>query len=260
MWLYGVRVRDLTYPPIVVAVKAAFRLLDVSLDVRGAGHVPRRGPAVLALNHISYVDFIFGGFAAQHSKRLVRFMAKRELFTHKAIGPLMRSLHHVEVDRGAGLRSYAEAIRYLRTGEVVGVFPEATISRAMELKVFKSGATRLAAEAGVPLVPAVLWGTQRIMTKDHPRNFSRGHHVDITVGEPLHPTGVEPAGETEQLRSVMRGLLDETIRRYPESPAGAWWAPAAYGGTAPPLEEAARLDAEEQRERALRRAAKRRAR
>ncbi|CAN5785864.1 lysophospholipid acyltransferase family protein [soil metagenome] len=251
-------VRDLTYPAVVLAAKTSFKLLDLTVDVHGAENVPRTGGAVLALNHVSYVDFILGGFAAQPSDRLVRFMAKRELFTHRLAGPLMRSLHHIEVDRGDGLKSFAEANRYLRAGEVVGIFPEATISRAMELKEFKSGAPRLAADVGVPLVPAVLWGTQRMMTKDHPRDFSRGQHVAITVGEPLHPSGDRPVDETAELKASMAVLLDETIRRYPDPPDGHWWAPASYGGTAPTLEQAAVLDAAEKRDRAKRFVAKER--
>ena len=62
----------------------------------------------------------------------------------------MRSLHHIEVDRGDGSRPSSNAVNYLRAGEAVGIFPEATISRAMELKEFKTGAVRIAAEAGVP--------------------------------------------------------------------------------------------------------------
>ncbi len=243
-------VRDLTYPSVIRAAKVSFRVLGMTIDVRGAEHVPRAGGAVLALNHISYVDFVLGGFAALSSKRLVRFMAKQELFTHRAAGPLMRSLHHIEVDRGDGLKSYAEAVRYLHEGEVVGIFPEATISRAMELKEFRSGATRLAAEVGVPLVPAVLWGTQRMLTKDHPRDFSRGHHIAISVGEPLRPTGARAVDETAQLKAAMTALLDATIQGYPDPPDGQWWAPAPYGGTAPTLEEAGRLDVAEKRERA----------
>ena len=75
-------------------------------------------------------------------------MAKRELFDHRWTGPLMRSLHHVSVDRADGLASYDEGIRLLREGEVVGIFPEATISRSFELKEFKTGATRMAAGRG----------------------------------------------------------------------------------------------------------------
>lgn len=251
--------RDITYPPIIVAAKTAFRLLGQSINMTGTEHVPRSGGVLLAVNHIGYVDFIYGGLAANPSKRLVRFMAKREIFDNKFGGPLMRSLHHIEVDRGAGVASMAQALTYLKAGEAVGIFPEATISRSFELKEFKSGAVRIAAEAGVPLVPVILWGTHRMMTKDHERDFSRGKTIAIRVGEPLHPTGADPVAETAELHRVMSGLLDETIRTYPadEQPPGSWWLPASYGGSAPTLAEAAILDGEEKRERAARRAAKR---
>jgi 1-acyl-sn-glycerol-3-phosphate acyltransferase len=252
-------VRDITYPPIIVTAKLAFRVLGLRFTMSGTEHVPREGGALMAFNHISYVDFILGGYAAQPSKRLVRFMAKRELFDHRWTGPLMRSLHHISVDRADGIASYEEGLRHLRAGEVVGIFPEATISRSFELKEFKSGAARLAADAGVPLVPTVLWGTQRLKTKGHPQDFSRGKTIAISVGEPLHPTGEKPLAETAELKESMAALLDKTIREYPaeEQPPGSWWLPASYGGSAPSLEEAERLDAEEKRERARARAAKR---
>ena len=251
--------RDLTYPPIIATAKVAFKALGLRFQMTGTEHVPTSGPALLAVNHISYVDFVLGGFAAHPSGRLVRFMAKREIFDHKVAGPLMRSLHHISVDRDEGLASYEEALRHLAMGEVVGIFPEATISRSFEIKEIKSGAARIAAAAGVPLIPVILWGTQRMMTKDHPRDFSRGKTIAISVGEPLHPDGTNPAAEVAELRAVMTRMLDETIRAYPadEQPPGSWWLPASYGGSAPTPEEAVRLDAEEKRQRAQRRAARR---
>jgi 1-acyl-sn-glycerol-3-phosphate acyltransferase len=248
--------RDLTYPPIIVSAKVLFRALGLRFQMSGTEHVPRHGGALLAFNHVSYVDFVLGGYAAQPSKRLVRFMAKRETFDHPVSGPLMRSLHHISVDRADGADSMRAAVEYLRAGEVVGIFPEATISRSFEIKEIKSGAVRIAAEAGVPLLPAILWGTQRLMTKDHPRDLSRGKTIAIRVGEPLHPTAADPAAETEELRARMRALLDETIRGYPadEQPAGSWWLPASYGGSAPTPAEAARLDAAERERRRSRKA------
>ena len=251
--------RDLTYPPIIAAARLGFRALNLRFSMTGTHHIPRAGGVLLAFNHISYVDFVLGGFAAQPSKRLVRFMAKRELFDHRFTGPLMRSLHHINVDPSEVLDAYHVAVQYLRDGEAVGIFPEATISRSFEIKEIKTGATRMAAEAGVPLVPVVLWGTQRIATKDHPRDFSRGKTIAINVGEPLYPTGTDAATEAAQLRSVMRTMLDEAIRSYPpeEQPPGSWWLPASHGGGAPTLEEARRLDRDEQRLRAERRRAAR---
>jgi 1-acyl-sn-glycerol-3-phosphate acyltransferase len=247
-------VRDLTYPPIIAIAKTAFRLLGQRIHMTGTEQVPRTGGVLLAVNHVGYVDFIYGGLAGNPSGRKVRFMAKRELFDHRWTGPLMRSMHHIEVDRGAGTASYDTAVEYLEAGEAVGIFPEATISRAMELKEFKTGAVRIAAAAGVPLVPVVLWGTQRMLTKDHPRDFSRGKTILIRVGDPLHPLGLDPVAETAELRTAMSRMLGEAIAAYPsaEQPPGAWWVPAAHGGGAPTPAEAARLDAEERNRRAAR--------
>jgi len=252
-------VRDLTYPPIIAAAKTGFRLLGQRIRLTGAENVPRSGGVLLVYNHVSYLDFIYGGLAANPSGRLVRFMAKREIFAHPVGGPVMRSMHHIEVDRGSGVASYRRAVEYLRAGEAVGIFPEATISRAMELKEFKSGAVRIAADAGVPIVPVILWGTQRMMTKDHPRDFARGKTIAIRVGEPIDPTGADAVAETEHLQRVMSEMLDAAIRDYPadEQPPGSWWLPARHGGSAPTLEEAAQLDVDERRRRAAARRKKR---
>lgn len=254
MW----KVRDIVYPPVILTAKAAFKALDLKISVTGAEHVPTEGGAVLALNHVSYVDFILGGYAAHPSKRLVRFMAKRELFDHKVSGPIMRSLHHINVDREDGMGSYETALDYLAQGEVVGLFPEATISRSFELKDFKSGTVRMAWEAQVPLIPVILWGTQRMYTKDHPRDFSRGKAITINVGPPIALTGA-PVPDTELLRKEMTRLLDEAVRGYPQREPGAWWEPASYGGSAPTREDANKVERAEARARAEKRRAERQA-
>jgi 1-acyl-sn-glycerol-3-phosphate acyltransferase len=251
--------KDIPYNLIIGAAHTWFRVADFRFVVTGQEHVPRRGGAVLAINHISYVDFIMAGYGARWSKRLIRFMAKRETFEHPVSGPLMRSMRHISVDRGDGQGSYDEAVRYLREGEIVGVFPEATISRSFLIKELKTGAVRMAADGGVPLVPVILWGTQRLITKDHPRDFSRHKTISVSMGEPLDPTGGTALEKTKELRESMSRMLDVAIRSYPEEeqPPGAWWLPADYGGSAPTLEEAKRLDAEELRRRAEKRAAAR---
>ena len=250
--------RDISYPPIIRTAKVLFKVLGLRFQMGGTEHVPTTGGALLAFNHVSYIDFVLGGFAAHPSRRLVRFMAKREVFDHSIGGPVMRSMHHISVDRGDGAASMDEALRYLEAGEVVGIFPEATISRSFEVKELKSGATRIAAQAGVPLIPVALWGTQRLMTKDHPRDFSRGKTIGIRVGEPMYPTGEDPVAETEELHRRLSALVEEAIDVYPasEQPAGSWWLPASRGGSAPTPERALELDAEEKAARAERKARK----
>ena len=93
----GRRRRDIVYPPIIVSAKTAFRALGQTFTMTGTERVPRTGGVLLAVNHISYLDFIYGGYAAHPNKRLVRFMAKKEIFDHSVGGPLMRSLSHTSV-------------------------------------------------------------------------------------------------------------------------------------------------------------------
>ncbi|RKN42073.1 lysophospholipid acyltransferase family protein [Micromonospora endolithica] len=238
---------ELVYPPVIAAAKTMFRVLDLKITVEGAHHVPRSGGAVMASNHVSYLDFIFCGLAAQPSRRLVRFMAKQSVFTHKVSGPLMRGMHHIPVDRRAGAGSYATAVSALRRGEVIGVFPEATISRSFQVKELKSGATRMAREAGVPVLPVALWGGQRLWTKARPRTLTHRHvPITIIVGEPMDPTAYADANDmTTDLKVRLTALVERAQKEYPESPAGpddAWWLPRSLGGTAPTLEEAAELE------------------
>jgi 1-acyl-sn-glycerol-3-phosphate acyltransferase len=238
---------ELVYPPVILAAKTMFRALDLRLRVEGSHHVPRTGGAVLASNHVSYLDFIFCGYGAHESGRLVRFMAKDSVFRHKVSGPLMRGMKHIPVNRAAGAGSYASAVSALRRGEVVGVFPEATISRSFTVKDLKNGAARMAQEAAVPLLPVALWGTQRLWTKGRPRTLTRRHTpITILVGEPIDPAA-HPDGNalTAELRTRLSALVDRAQREYPDQPAGpddAWWQPAHLGGAAPTPEEAAELD------------------
>ncbi|MEU3602340.1 lysophospholipid acyltransferase family protein [Streptomyces sp. NPDC006798] len=229
---------ELVYRPIVGAARTMFKALDLKIDTQGAHHIPQTGGAVLVSNHIGYLDFIFSGLAALPQKRLVRFMAKESVFRHRVGGPLMRGMKHIPVDRQKGEAAYQHALDALRSGEIIGVFPEATISQSFTLKSFKSGAARLAQEAGVPLIPMALWGTQRLWTKGRPRNLRRSHiPITIRVGEPMEAPADQYAGAiTRRLRERVQELLEAAQRAYPVRPKDAsdtWWVPAHLGGTAP---------------------------
>jgi 1-acyl-sn-glycerol-3-phosphate acyltransferase len=253
-------VAEFVYPPVIRTALAAFKALDVRFEIRGAEHVPATGGAVLVSNHISYLDFIFAGMGAYKvAKRKTRFMAKDDVFKHRISGPLMRGMKHIAVDRTDGQPAYDAAVSALRAGEVVGVFPEATISRSFMLKKFKTGAARMAADAGAPLLPVVLWGTQQLWTKGRPKTLTKRHvPVTIMIGEPIHlaPTD-KPVMVTRRLRAAMSEMLDRAQREYPARPTGpedSWWLPAHLGGTAPTLEEAEALDEAEAAAKAARRA------
>ena len=226
---------DLVYPPVIVAIKAFWKYLGLKFDFQGEEHIPRDGGSILAINHIGYLDFALTGTAALPAGRYVRFMAKKEIFNNKLAGPLMRGMHHISVDRSSGSASFVAALRALKAGEVIGIFPEGTISVSFEIKELKSGAVRLAMGAGVPIVPTIVWGSQRIWTKKVKRNLRR-KNVPITVafGAPLYfdkQSDVE-AGE-KSLRDTMVKMLYEVQEKYPDSHQGQRWAPVRLGGTAP---------------------------
>ncbi|MEW2155685.1 lysophospholipid acyltransferase family protein [Streptomyces sp. NPDC007189] len=233
---------ELVYRPVIGFAKTLFKVWDLKIDCQGSENIPRSGGAVLVSNHISYLDFVFNGLAALPQKRLVRFMAKESVFRHRISGPLMRGMRHIPVDREQGETAYEHALDSLRSGEIVGVFPEATISQSFTLKSFKSGAARLAQDAGVPLIPMAVWGTQRLWTKGQPRNFKRSHlPVTIRVGEAVEAPRDQYAGAiTRRLRERVQELLDAAQRAYPGRPKGledTWWLPAHLGGTAPTVEQ-----------------------
>jgi 1-acyl-sn-glycerol-3-phosphate acyltransferase len=246
------------YGTVIALVRLTWRFQGLKFTVVGQENIPATGGAVIAINHTSYFDFTLAGLPAyrEHRVRKIRFMAKQEVFDSKITGPIMRGCRHIPVDRSSGAASYDAAVDRLKAGELVGVYPEATISRSFEIKEFKSGAARMAIEADVPIIPHIVWGAQRIWTKDHPKKLYRPKvPIVILVGEPIQPT--LPAAElTALLHTRMQHLLEQAQDKYPAHPAGEWWVPRRLGGGAPTLAEAAQLDAEEASQRAASRAAR----
>ena len=210
----------------------------------GEENIPDRGGAVVAINHTSYVDFLPAALAVHRRRRRLRFMIKAEMQDVKVVNFLIKRTRTIPVDRHAGAGAYAVAVRRLREGELVGVYPEATISRSFELKEFKTGAARMAGEAGVPIVPVIVWGAQRIWTKDRPRQLGRNNvPIAVRAGAPLR-ADADAAETGAAMRAAMTTLLHQVQERYPHEP-GAYWVPRRLGGGAPTPAEAARIEAAE---------------
>lgn len=243
-------------------MEPVFRTLEIaaSLVVRAAGteitfngldNIPARGGAVVAINHTSYVDFLPAALGTRQRRRRIRFMIKAEMQDVRIVNFLIKHTGTIPVNRQAGADAYAEAVRQLKAGELVGVYPEATISRAFVLKDFKSGAARMALEAQVPIIPCIVWGAHRVWTKDYPKQLRR-NKIPFTVrfGRALSPAGTAATLETE-LKDQMSTILREVQLVYPHPP-GEFWVPASLGGGAPTLADAKKLDEAELVERARR--------
>lgn len=220
---------------------AVMRLQRWRFDVDGQQHLPRHGGAVLAPNHTSFWDYFTVGRAPYLGwGRPVRILAKESLFRAPIFGWLMRRAEHIPVHRGRGADALRSAVEALERHELVLVLPEQTISPSLELLEFKTGAVRMAARAGVPVVPCVSWGTHRFHTSGRKPRWSWRLPVTVRYGEPLQPSlDDDPEEVTAELRQRVQRLLTEAQDTYLDgAPSGAWWVPAARGGGAPTLEQA----------------------
>jgi 1-acyl-sn-glycerol-3-phosphate acyltransferase len=249
--------REPIYSAAIGAGRGLFGALRVRRVIHGADNIPDAGGAVIAMTHFGYLEFALVEWATwSHNRRRIRFMAKRSVFDKAVVGWLMRSMKHIPVDMKAGADAYAAAVAALRRGELIGVFPEAGVSASFTIRDLKSGAVRLAAEAGVPVIPVAVWGGQRLMTKNRRIRFGQrfGIPVHFAFGEPLAVSpGDDVAAATARLKSTMEGLLESLQRDYPDEGTGQWWQPRHLGGSAPTPEEAAAADAERERRRELER-------
>ena len=237
-----------TYRLVNRAGLVVFAALGLRIDVRGSDHLPRQGGAVLASNHVSFPDFLFVGLVGRERGRFVRFLAKQGVFIPPVVGHAMRAMGHIAVDRTHGEVALRHAVEAAAAGEVVGVFPEATISHSWALRPLRPGAAAVATWCQVSLVPVAVWGGQRIHTVGGRFSLRRRVAISIRVGEPLRPApDADPCAVTTQLCESMAALLDEAMDAYPDQPRGdsdRWWLPVSRGGTAPSAAEGLRLDEE----------------
>lgn len=198
--------------------------------VEGAHLVPVRGPVLIASNHVSYLDPLVLAYVADRRHRKVRFLAKAELFDHRALGPLLRATRQIPVQRetpgAAG--SLDAAIDALEHGECVVVFPEGTISLDLDPMPGKSGVVRLAQQTGVRVTPVGLWGAQRILFKGRKPNWRAGLAESVVVGAPMAIGRDEDVGTaTDRVMGAIASTVARARVIYPQHPdAGddAWWA------------------------------------
>jgi 1-acyl-sn-glycerol-3-phosphate acyltransferase len=170
------------------------------LRAEGVENVPQDQGFVLAANHVSNFDPWPLGIPL-FPKRYLRFMAKSELFWWP-LGPIIHSGGAFKVRRGEGdLAAIAKAVKLVRDGHIVVMFPHGTRQRKGLVKKYQprshSGAARIALEAGVPLVPAAITGTDRLL---------RLGQLRVRYGKPIDVDGLEPRAATDKLMAEIERL------------------------------------------------------
>jgi 1-acyl-sn-glycerol-3-phosphate acyltransferase len=255
---------DRFYRVIVRTGLALRRLFGIRVIITGREHLPPPGPlngssrqvvpgegAVVAITHFGYLDFAFAELLLWWNNRAeMRYLVTQGAADHWFAGPAISAAGHVVVPYGSGSGAYDTAVAKLREGEYIAILPEAGVSRSFTVRDCKTGAVRMAAEAGVPIIPVSVWGSHRLMTRHHGFSPLRAWRapVRIHVGQPLLPADLpDPAHDaqpaTDELRKILQAGIDAAIADFPLTPRpGAWWMPAHLGGGAPTEEERRRLD------------------
>lgn len=236
--------------------EGAFRAMGVQLRPIGLENIPTSGPAILAANHISYLDFCFVMLAPPRPRREVRFLARSEFFDQPLVGPALRGLRQIPVDvHGDPTKAAAAAQESLDNGELIGIHPEGTINPSFTPDRAKSGAVRLADASGAPIIPVAVWGSQRLLTKGRKPNPMRRVVVTVRYGTPVVLTARTGMARTKELLAAINDLLIRSQAEYPQRPTPApddWWIPAHLGGSAPTPEEAQRRLREQDEQRRAR--------
>ncbi len=155
------------------------------VQVSGAENIPATGGVILVANHESLFDPWILSLA---TPRPVRYMAKSELWNHKLVGKAVEAFGAFPVERGGGdSAAMSNAADMLRSGDVLGIFPQGT-SKQLEKRPFHRGAARLALATGAPIVPIVLVGT-----RGAPRPWQRPRRRTlVNVGAPIYVEVARP--------------------------------------------------------------------
>ena len=203
----------------------------------GAENVPTSGAAVVSPNHYSNIDPIVIGYMLYRLKRMPRFLAKESLFRVPVLGWMLTKAGQVPVLRtgGAGADPLATARGIAAAGHTLVIYPEGTLTRDPDLWPMrgKLGAVRTALDAGIPLIPAVSWGAQRILPRYGRLSLFPRKPVDIVFGPPLDLSRFEGrssdakalAEATELLMNTLATMLGE-LRG--EAPPQKRWAPTEH--------------------------------
>ncbi|MEO6790033.1 MAG: HAD-IB family hydrolase [Ornithinibacter sp.] len=191
-------------------------------DISGTQNIPRHGPAILVGNHRSYFDVPAMIQMMRPTGRTGRVMAKKELFDVPVIGALAAAMGGIPVDRvTGGTDSFETAALALEGGELVCLLPQGTIPRGEKfydpVLKGKTGAARLAAMTGAPVIPFGIWGTEHVWPRSSPVprmwGVTNPPRVSVRVGEPVDLKYRSPVADTKRIMTAISNCLPEEGRQ-----------------------------------------------
>ncbi len=184
-------------------LKLFFKIV-MGFKVYGVENVPKKGGFILAGNHVSHLD---PPALASASPRVLHFMARDTLFNNRVLGWIIGSCNSFPVRRGeADLGAIKEAVRRLKNGKVLLIFPEGTRSQSGEIQAAQPGIGYLSLMAGVPILPAYVRGTDEAMPKGA-RSIKRVR-VSVCFGNIVEP---QKLGLSSDRRQASQQLADHIV-------------------------------------------------
>jgi 1-acyl-sn-glycerol-3-phosphate acyltransferase len=190
-------------------------------------HIPQEGPAIVACNHISYLDPIGNAYAIVRAGRRPRFLAKDDLFKIPVVGAALKGAHQIPVDRASDGRAPLLAARAaLEAGEIVVIYPEGTVTTNADFLPMqgRTGAVRLSLATGVPIIPMASWGSQAVWQKSGKGSLKWGRPVWMRVGAPMDLGDRRSQADdrdalhamTDEVMAALTALVLDLRDRYPE--------------------------------------------
>ncbi len=183
----------------------------------GLSHIPEEGPAILASNHLSVADSIFLPCVVP---RTINFWAKQEYFSGRGLkgrftAAVFKGIGQIPVDRGNGHAAMAAmdvALQVLREGGLFGIYPEGTRSPDGKLHRGHTGIARIVLEAGVPVIPVAMMGTDKVQPIGS-KMPKLGHTIGVRVGEPLDYSGYATGHRNPKMLRTITDDIMAHIRR-----------------------------------------------
>ena len=180
--------------------------LCLGLKVEGRENIPDKGAIIVAPNHKSYWDPPVIGTAVNN--RIIHYMAKEELFKNPIFGWIIRQFGTFPVKRGTVDRqAVRQAVRELKSGNPLGIFPEGTRIKREGLGRFHSGMASLALMTGTPVVPVAVIGTMDLPKKNGP--------LAVLIGKPIEVKKERPTDEkVAELNDIVKGEIQKMMDEY----------------------------------------------
>ena len=184
---------------VIYAIAKWFVHFIFRIEILGEENIPKDGPCMVCLNHISAWD---PPVVVLSFKRRVRFMAKHELFKIPVVSWVLKAMDTIPLKRGASdIAAFKAALGALKNGEVLGIFPTGTRERIKKDAPVKSGAALIASKSGAPVVPVYI--------KADYKPFSK---IKIVVGKPMVFECTEKHASQDELAQFASKIYSEILK------------------------------------------------